>query len=149
MTRSMIPMSNRLGLLDTFQHEMNDLFTRFFGNEDGGTTQLSQWAPQLNVSETDQSYEVTVDLPGVKPENIDVELKHGELWICGFRKEEAEDKGKTWHRVERFYGDFRRVIRLGDDVDSEHVDADYRDGVLHVTVPKAENAQTKKIAIKS
>lgn len=149
MTRSMIPMSNRSSLLDNFQHEMNDLFTRFFQNDDGGATQLSQWSPHLNVSETDQSYEVSVDLPGVKPEDIDVELKHGELWISGSRHEESEDKGKTWHRVERFHGDFRRVIRLGDDVDAENVDADYKDGVLHVTVPKSETAQTKKISIKS
>ena len=149
MTRTMIPMSNRLSLFDNFQHEMNDLFSRFFRDENGGTTQLTQWSPHLNVSETDQSYEVSVDLPGVKPEAIDVELKHGELWISGSRQEEKEDKGKTWHRVERFYGDFRRVIRLGDDVDAEHVDADYKDGVLHITVPKTENAQTKKISIKS
>ena len=149
MTRSMIPMSNRSSLFDNFQHEMNDLFSRFFQNENGGTTQLAQWSPHLNVSETDQSYEISVDLPGVRPEDIDVELKHGELWICGSRQEESEDKGKTWHRVERFYGDFRRVIRLGDDVDAEHVDADYKDGVLHITVPKTETAQTKKITIKS
>jgi HSP20 family protein len=128
---------------------MNDLFSRFFRSEDGGTTQMMQWAPQVNLSETDQSYEVSVDLPGVKLEDIDVELKHGELWICGTRSEESEDKGKTWHCVERFHGDFRRVIRLGDDVDAENVNADYKEGVLHVTVPKSENAQTKKITIKS
>lgn len=149
MNRSMIPTSNRLSLFDNFQHEMNDLFSRFFSDDNGGTHQLAQWSPQLNVSETDQSYEITVDLPGVKPEDIDVELKQGELWICGSRKEESEEKGKTWHRVERFYGDFRRVIRLGNDVDAEHVDADYKEGVLHVTVPKTENAQAKKITIKS
>ena len=149
MTRSMIPTSNRLSLFDNFQHEMNDLFSRFFQDGNGGTNQMTSWSPQINVSETDHSYEVSADLPGVKPEDIDVELKHGELWICGSRNEETEDKGKTWHRVERFYGDFRRVIRLGNDMDAEQVEADYKDGVLHVTVPKSENAQTKKIAIKS
>jgi len=149
MNHSMIPTSNRLSLFDNFQHEMNDLFSRFFSDGNGGTHHLAQWSPQLNVSESDQSFEITVDLPGVKPEDIDVELKQGELWICGSRKEEMEEKGKTWHRVERFCGDFRRVIRLGNDVDPDHVDADYRDGVLHVTVPKTENAQAKKITIKS
>lgn len=149
MRHSMIPMSNRLSLFDNFQHDMNDLFSRFFSDNNGGTQQLAQWSPQTNVSETDQSYEVSVDLPGMKPEDIEVELKHGELWICGSRSEEQEEKGKTWHRVERFHGDFRRVIPLGNDVDSEHVEADYKDGVLHVTVPKTETAQTKKISVKS
>jgi len=148
MTRSMIPTSNRLSLFDNFQHEMNDLFSRFFQNDEG-TTQLTQWSPHLNVSETEQSYDVSVDLPGVKLEDINVELRNGDLWISGSRSEESEEKGKTWHRVERYYGDFRRVIRLGDDVDAEHVDADYKDGVLHVSVPKSETAQTKKITIKS
>jgi len=149
MKNSMIPTTNRLSLFDNFQHEMNDLFGRFFSDNNGGTSQLTQWSPQTNVSETDHSYEVSVDLPGMKPEDIDVELKHGELWICGSRKEETEEKGKTWHRVERFFGDFRRVIPLGNDVDSEHIEADYKDGVLHVTVPKTETAKTKKINVKS
>ncbi len=149
MARSLIPASHRMGLFDNFHHEMNDLLSRFFQNEDGNSTQMTAWSPQLNLSETDQAYEISMDLPGVHPDQIDVELKHGELWISGSRKEETEDQGKTWHRVERFYGDFRRVVRLNDDVNAEQVEADYKDGVLHVTVPKTEHAQAKKIAIKS
>ncbi|HID22904.1 MAG TPA: Hsp20/alpha crystallin family protein [Planctomycetaceae bacterium] len=149
MTTSLVPFGTRFGLFDDLRKEMDNLFNRFFAAEDGGElAQLTTWTPRLNLSETDKAYEVTVDLPGMKPEDFQVELKHGDLWITGERKGETEEKGKTWHRVERYYGQFRRVIALGDDVDPEHVEAEYKDGVLRITVPKAESAQTKRIEIK-
>ena len=77
-----------------------------------------------------------------------VELRHGDLWITGQRTEQHEEKGKTWHRVERHYGQFRRVVRLGDDVNPDEVDAEYKDGVLKVSVAKCEEARTKKIEVK-
>jgi HSP20 family protein len=129
---------------------MDHLFNRFLEGENGGeSTQISTWSPRLNLSESESSYEVSVDLPGLKPEEVNVELRHGDLWIAGERTGESEEQGRTWHRVERFYGQFRRVVRLGDDVDPENVEAEYHDGVLHITVPKTEVARSKKIEIKS
>ncbi len=146
---TLAPFGNRFGLFDDLRREMDNLLTRFFTGEDGGeASQIAVWAPRLNLSETDKEYEVTVDLPGMKPEDIQIELRQGDLWITGERKAETEEKGKTWHRVERFYGQFRRVVRLGDDVDPENVEAEYKDGVLKITVPKAPTAQTKRIEIK-
>ena len=149
MTGSLIPFGTRFGLLDDFRKEMDQLFHRFGGGEDGGEMAPAQWAPRLNVSETDTEYEVVVDLPGLKPEEVSVELRQGDLWVTGERKSETEQKGKTWHRVERSYGQFRRVVRLGDDVAPDKVTAEYKDGVLQIVVPKAEQAKTKKIEIKS
>jgi HSP20 family protein len=150
MTTSLVPFNTRFGLVDDFRREMDSLFNRFFAAEQGDETmQPSTWSPRLNLCETDAQYEVTVDLPGIKIKDINVELRHGDLWITGERREEAEQKGKRWHRVERYCGQFRRMIRLGDDVDPEHVDAQYKDGILHITVPKTEEAKAKTIPVKS
>lgn len=147
---TLIPFNTRFGLMDDFRREMDQLFNRFFEGENGGeSSQLSTWTPRLNLSESENSYEVSVDLPGLTPDGVNVELRHGDLWITGERKGESEEQGRTWHRVERFHGQFRRVVRLGDDVDPENVEAEYHDGVLHVTVSKTEVARPKKIEIKS
>jgi HSP20 family protein len=146
MNTSQVPIGTRLGLLDDIRKEVDQMIIRFFHGSD--SPEMAQWTPRVNVAETDQAYEVTVDLPGLKLEEIDVELRHGDLWITGQRTEQHEEKGKTWHRVERHYGQFRRVVRLGDDVNPEHVDAEYKDGVLKVSVAKSEQARTKKIEVK-
>ena len=148
MTRTLIPFGTRFGLLDDFRKEMDTLVNHFFQGEDGGA-EVPAWSPRLNVSETEKAYEVSVDLPGLKPDECNLELRQGDLWITGQRKSESEKEGRTWHRVERYCGQFRRVVRLGDDVDPEKVEAEYKDGVLHVTVPKTEMARTRKIEIKS
>lgn len=149
MTTSLVPFGTRFGLMEDFRKEMDSLFNRFFPGENGGdATQLSTWTPSLNLSESDNAYEVSVDLPGIKAEEVNVELRHGDLWITGERQGESEEKGRTWHRIERYYGQFRRVVRLGDDVDAEHIDAEFKDGVLQIRVPKTEQAKTKKIEIK-
>jgi HSP20 family molecular chaperone IbpA len=74
------------------------------------------FAPSVNFAETEKGYEVSVELPGMKPEDVHVEFKDGHLWITGERKSEVEEKGKTFHRVERRYGSFRRVIAIGNEV---------------------------------
>lgn len=150
MTTSLIPFNTRMGLFDDFRKEMDHLFDRFLRGENGGEyTQVSTWTPRLNLAERENCYDVSVDLPGLKPEEVNVELRHGDLWITGERKGESEEQGKTWHRVERYFGQFRRVVRLGDDVDPDNVEAEYKEGVLHITVPKTKEAQPKRIAIKS
>ena len=94
-------------------------------------------------------YGNSVELPGMNPEDVHVEFKDGHLWVTGERKQESEEKGKTYHRVERRYGSFRRVIAIGNEVDAEKVDATYKDGVLTVDIPKAAAAQPKRIQIKT
>jgi len=148
MTTTLTPFSSRSNVFDDFRREMDQLMGRFFGTENGGT-ELANWTPRLNLSETENQYEISVDLPGTNPENFNVEIRHGDLWITGERKGEKEEKGKAWHRLERYYGAFRRVVRLGDDVDPENIEAEYKDGVLYISVPKTEEAKTRKITIKS
>jgi len=139
-------MRPRFGMMEDFRKEVDQLMSRFLnGSEE---SEISYWTPQANLAETQEGFEVTLDLPGLKPEDFNVELRHGDLWISGQRSEEHEKSGKTWHRVERHFGEFRRVIRLGDDVNSESVSAEYKDGVLRIHVPKSETAKSRKIEVK-
>lgn len=147
MTRTLFPWTHWSPVLfEGFGKEMNRLFDRG-GDADGNDSAL--FAPRVNIAETDKNYEVTVDLPGMKPEEFNVEFKDGQLWISGERKQESEEKGKTYHRVERYFGQFRRVIALGADVDAEGVEANYRDGVLSLHVPKIAAVQPRRINVKS
>ena len=91
---------------------------------------------------------MTVELPGIKPEDVRVELRNGELWITGEKKEEKEEKGKTYHRIERHYGEFRRTFAVPAVVKESQVDAQFKDGVLRITLPKAEQVLPKKIEVK-
>jgi len=101
----------------------------------------------VNVAETDKAYEVTAELPGLKPEEIHVDLDRDVLTITGEKKEEHEEKGKTFHRIERKYGTFRRAMTLPDAAEAAEVNADYKDGVLMVVVPKAKVTRPTKINV--
>lgn len=105
--------------------------------------------PRTNIAETDKQYEITLDLPGLKPDEFELEVHDGHLTVSGTRKGETEEEGKTFHRVERFHGEFRRRFVLGQDVEPDKVEAEYRDGVLRILVPKTEEVQPRKIEIKS
>ncbi|MCA9189335.1 MAG: Hsp20/alpha crystallin family protein [Planctomycetales bacterium] len=92
---------------------------------------------------------ITLDLPGMKPDDVAIELHEGRLTISGERQAEKAEPGETFHRLERPCGKFRRTFSLGPDVDSENVEAQYSDGVLRVTVAKSAKAQPRRINIKS
>ena len=105
--------------------------------------------PSLDMSETANTIEVRVDVPGMKAEEIDVQLTNGVLTVSGERKEEKEEKGKTFHRVERRDGSFSRSVTLPSAVAEDKVDAQYKDGVLCITLHKTEEAKSRKITVKS
>lgn len=142
---TLIPFRSGLGLMGDFRKEMDQLMHRFWG--DGENESMTAWMPHVDVSESAEAFEVTADLPGMNPGDVKVEVRDGNLWISGDRKEEKEEKGKKWHRVERSTGHFHRVMRLGD-IDAEHVAAEYKDGVLSVTVPKTETVKGKHVEVK-
>jgi len=121
MVRSMVPWTGRLPQpFERFENEMAGLMDRFFGTEERwGNGGLTAFHPHIDFAETANAYEVTVELPGLKPEDFHVEYHDGGLWISGERKEETEEKGKTFHRVERHYGQFQRMIPLPGAIDDE------------------------------
>ncbi len=145
--RPMMPLGTRGSRwFDELRHEMDDLFEQFLGGDAG--EEGAVFAPRANVAETEREYEITLDLPGMKPDEVNVELKENQLWVFGERTREAEEKGKTYHRIERTYGQFRRIIPLASQVKSDAIEAEYHEGVLRITVPKSEAAQPKRIEVK-
>lgn len=148
MFRSMIPWRERFPVtFPRFENELEDLMERFFGN--GEEWGVGRFTPALSVSETENAFAVTVELPGMKPEEVKVELKEGRLWISGKKEEELEEEGKTFHRIERRHGEFRRVIHLPGAVKEESVEAKFEDGVLTVNVPKSEEVKPKRIPVQA
>lgn len=150
MVRALIPRTSLLPRLwDGVDDRLEKMVERFFGApmmEWAGES--AKWfAPRIDFTETDKSYEVVVDLPGVKPEDFKVEVRDGALWISGEKKEEHTEENKTLHRIERHYGEFRRVIPLPEAVLGDEVSAEYEAGVLTVHVPKAPEVTPKRVAV--
>jgi HSP20 family protein len=112
------------------------------------TMVVADWVPSVDVSETDGDYQIKAELPDVKKEDVKVTVENGVLTIQGERKQEKEEKGKKYHRVERSYGSFVRSFTLPDLVDEEKVKAEFKDGVLNLQLPKSEKAKPKAIEVK-
>jgi HSP20 family protein len=106
------------------------------------------WAPALDISERKDAYLVTVELPGLKPEDLDITMEDGLLTIQGERQFIQESSEQQFHRVERRYGAFRRSITLPAHVMAEGIQASFEDGVLQILVPKAEEAKPKRIQVR-
>ena len=113
-----------------------------FGQDFGG------WAPQVDVEETKDAIVFHADLPGLSKKDITITTEKGTLTICGERKNEVDDPKSQFHCVERSYGSFRRSFTLPNNVKVDSVEATYRDGVLEVSVPKADEVKPKSIEIK-
>lgn len=104
--------------------------------------------PRMNLSEDDNNYYVEALVPGIDPDDLDLNLMRGALTLSGERQED-EDNGRTWHRHERGAGKFMRTLELPDTIDSSKVDAEYRDGVLMITLAKPQSEQPKKISVRA
>lgn len=123
-------------LFDSFFHEMTPWRERGFG-------------PLLDVEETDKEIHVRAEIPGVKPEEFDISIAGGTLVISGEKKESEEKLEKGYVYQERRYGTFRREVALPTAVDETNVQADYKDGVLAITLKKSEQALPRKIQVKA
>ena len=148
MTRMLTPWFARVPRLPDLEMDFPKWMTEVFGPEAGMLGRDGKFLPEANIVETDKAVEVGVELPGMKPEDVKLEIKEGALWVTGEKKEEKEEKGKTFHRIERRTGMFRRVFALPVEVVEEKVDAKFVDGVLKITLPKAERVAPKRIEIK-
>jgi HSP20 family protein len=104
--------------------------------------------PLANVIELDGSFEVTVELPGINPNDVKVEFQNGVLWISGEKKAEKTENGGKFHRIERAQGEFRRRIELPGTFAENKIIAEFEEGVLKVTIPKSEEQKPKQIKVK-
>ena len=143
------PLSRLSALRSPFGNLWNE-FQEMAGQLAPEGNGVETWlAPQVDLAETDKSIELHIDLPGMEAKDIDLQIDNNVLTISGERKEQKEEKGKTFHRIERRSGRFSRSFTLPTTVSEDKVAAEYKDGVLTVTLPKSEAVQAKKISIKS
>jgi len=137
--------------LEAMQNRLSSLLGRRLpllreGGEEDFT--VTEWSPAVDIAEDDKEYIVKAELPGLNKENIKVSVEGGVLSIAGERKVEKEEKNKKYHRIERSYGSFTRSFTLPDDASGEKVNAEFKDGVLKVHLPKEEKAKSKSVEVK-
>lgn len=126
----------------------DSLFNKFFDMSDGSAS-ISNFVPAVNTREGDYAYHIEVDLPGIKKDEMTIELKDDSLVISGERKFKNELKQDNYYKLESTYGKFQRTFSLPKDVDFENIKAEYSEGVLEICIPKMhKSADTKKISIK-
>ncbi len=135
------------GMLD-IQDEMNRLFDSFRTrtSDDSGSGQLA-WEPSVDIAENDDEIQVHAEVPGMRKEDIKVIIQDNVLTLRGEKRQETEDKKKNYHRIERIFGSFERSFSLPSTVQADKVKASYKDGILNIVLPKAEEAKPKQIDI--
>jgi HSP20 family protein len=128
---------------------MNRLFDTFFhaGWRDEEAS-LTAWTPSVDIAERDNEYLVKVELPGVEKNDVSITLESNILTIKGTKQQEKNEKGKEYHRVERTYGAFQRSFTLPTTVKADSIEAVFKDGILSVTLPKADEAKPRQIEVK-
>ncbi len=135
--------------LEDISSRLNRIFRRSSGRADPSQEALivADWSPSADISETDAAYLIKAEIPGVKKEDVKVTVQDGMLTIHGERRKEKEEKGKKFHRVECSYGSFVRSFRMPDDADENSVNAEFKDGVLNVTLTKSAKAKPESINV--
>jgi HSP20 family protein len=138
--------SNPFSMMRRLSEEMDRSFGRFFSREEGG----SFWSPAIEVSQNEGQLKVHAELPGLKPEDVHVEVANDQLIIQGERKYESDEKNKGVYRSERRYGQFYRAIPLPEGTNTEQAKAQFKNGVLEITIPIPEQKSSRRqIAIES
>ena len=125
----------------------DDLFDQYMTDQNGELAQLMNVS--MDVAETDHAFEIKVDLPGIRSEDVDIQIDNNMLTIRGQRGEETVEKDdeKQFHRVERYQGSFARSVVLPSTINEDETAAEFKDGVLKIVVPKSEQAKPRKISI--
>jgi HSP20 family protein len=133
----------------TMQNEMSRLLDGFLRGSmpDMGARRRDSWTPAVDMYEGDAAFTLKAELPGFSKDDVQVEIKDNRLTLKGERKRETDVKEAQYHRVERVYGAFQRSIKLPAMVDADKAEAIFKDGVLKLTLPKAEKAKPKQISI--
>ena len=132
--------------LEDMSARLNRLFT------EPGTGEASRrvvWSPAVNVEETKEELRLTAELPGMSIDDIEIEVENNVLSLRGEKREEKEKEDRKYHLWERCYGSFERSFTLPRTVKADEISAQFKDGILHVQMPKAAEARTRKISIKA
>ena len=130
---------------DIFDRNVRGILPSRIGELGLGTTR--DWTPRVDISETDKEFIIKAELPEVNKEDVKVTVANGVLSISGERKQEKEEEGKKFHRIERYYGSFTRSFTLPDNVDETKVDASYKDGMLNLKIEKTGESKPTSIEV--
>jgi len=141
------PFRDLLTTQDRFNRLFNGTFSRFF--DEGAELGVRSWAPPVDIYETDHDVVLKAELPGVDPKEVECRVEDGTLYLKGERKFEKEVNEENYHRMERAYGSFLRTFPIPGSVDAEKATAEYKNGVLILTLPKKEEAKPKTIKIEA
>ena len=151
-TSSRVIPWNPLREIEEAQNRLDRSFLGGFPNRNGSgeisSVAVTDWSPEVDISEDDHGYQLKADLPELKKDDVKVTVEDGILSVSGERKSEKKDHKKKFHRVELFYGTFRRSFTLPEDADSTKVMAEFRDGVLKVHIPTTPVAKLKGTQVK-
>lgn len=140
------PMNELRNLQEDFNRVFGGGLPRFFSNEE---TLSGNWSPRVDIYEDQNSIVVEADLPGLQPGDFKLSIENFKLTLSGERKFEKDVKSDDgWHRIERSYGSFTRSFALPNTVNVEAVNAEFRDGVLRVTLPKREEVKARQIDVR-
>jgi HSP20 family protein len=129
-------------------HRFLDGFSNRIGPDETHSLTVTDWSPEVDISEDDHGYLLKADLPEMKKDDVRVTVEDGILSVSGERKSEKTDQKRKFHRIERAFGNFRRSFTLPEDADSSKVTADFRDGVLKVHLPTAAKPRSKAFEVK-
>lgn len=136
------------GMLDQLYREMNSLFEPSLAEgQDEGKLEIADWAPAVDIKESEDTYELHVDLPGIDPKQVEITADSGVLEIRGERNSELKSSQDGYSRIERHYGRFYRRFTLPEQADADNIKASSEHGVLVVTIPKAEAAKPRRIEV--
>jgi HSP20 family protein len=131
--------------------DMVERYTRAVGQPRAGSQEVvsaGDWAPRVDIIETDKAFVIKAEIPEVNKEDVKVTIDNGLLTIRGERKQEKEEKGKKFHRIERSFGIFTRSFTLPDNVDETNIKASFKDGMLNLQILKTEEVKQKAVEIK-
>ena len=149
--REFLPAARGNDPFSRMHREMDRMFEDFFGatRPASGSVLLR---PSVDIAESKKAYRISVEVPGIDPDQIDLRVEGDTLVISGEKRQESEDEDEGFHRIERSYGQFRRVLTLPEDADAEGIKADSKNGVLKIKVPRvkrSEQPSAKKVRIES
>ena len=133
--------------------ELSERLNRAFGgrmraNGEKEPLIVADWMPPVDIQETETEYLVNAELPDVRKEDVKVTVENGVLTVQGERKQEKEEKGKRFHRIERSYGTFLRTFTVPSDAEENKVAADFKEGILRVHLPKTEKPRPRAVEVK-
>lgn len=133
--------------LTPLRRELDRLFDDYLSSRQGEGRGRAAWTPRMDVAETEEAYQISMDLPGVGKDDVQINYQQGRLIISGQRSDTSEEQGHQFHRRERLSGGFYRSLALPQNVRPDRIEASFSDGVLRIQVPKAEESKPRHIEI--